>query len=157
VKGERVWLACRVLDGEGQPVTDAMVEVWQADSEGRYRAMGDASDGVEDGFRGFGRLGTDEDGKCEFETIRPGRVPGPKGVLQAPHIVVAVFARGMLKQLFTRIYFGDDQANKEDEVLALVTHDRRDTLLAHRNPAQQDHWRFDIHLQGEQETVFFDV
>ena len=157
-KGERMLLMCRVLDGDGAPVPDAMIEIWQADTEGRYGHPDDAQHETGDpGCAGFGRMGTAEDGSCEFETIRPGRVPGPGGVLQAPHLSVAVFARGMLKQLYTRIYFAGDPANHEDPVLALVPEDRRETLMAHPNSVRPEAWRFDVHLQGEQETVFFDV
>jgi protocatechuate 3,4-dioxygenase alpha subunit len=157
-KGERVLLICRVLDGDGAPVPDAMIEIWQADADGRYGHPDVAQHETADpACAGFGRMGTAEDGSCEFETIRPGRVPGSGGVLQAPHLSVAVFARGMLKQLYTRIYFADDPANPEDPVLALVPEERRETLLARPNPAQPGAWRFDVHLQGEQETVFFDV
>jgi protocatechuate 3,4-dioxygenase, alpha subunit len=157
-KGERVLLMCRVLDGDGASVPDAMIEVWQADAEGRYGHPDDAHHETADpGCAGFGRMGTADDGSCEFETIKPGCVPGPGGVLQAPHLSVAVFARGMLKQLYTRIYFADDPANQEDPILALVPEDRRETLLARPNPARPGAWRFEVHLQGEQETVFFDV
>lgn len=145
-KGERVWLSCRVYDGEGLPVNDAMIEIWQADADGRYNSQS-----------GFGRLPTGTDGSCEFETIRPGRVPGADNVLQAPHLTVAIFARGLLKQLHTRVYFADDPANQHDPVLALVPQERRETLMAHPDPGKKGRWRFEIHLQGEQETVFFSV
>lgn len=158
VKGERIWLTCRVLDGDGTPVNDAMIEIWQADAEGRYNSPGDPSCASADrASAGFGRLGTDEDGRCEFETIRPGRVPGPDTSLQAPHLVAAVFARGLLKQLYTRIYFADDPANLQDAVLGLVPEQRRATLLAQPDPGRTGHWRFDFRLQGDQETVFFDL
>ena len=162
-KGERVSLCCRVLDGAGEAVPDAMIEIWQADADGRYYSAEDVHDsavpnGEDDpGWRGFGRLATDEDGSCEFETVRPGRVPGPRNTLQAPHFELAIFARGMLKQLFTRIYFAADPANREDPVLQLVPEDRRETLMAHPDSARPGKWRFDVHLQGGQETVFFDV
>src|SRR5215831_4679852 len=152
-QGERIWVCCRVFDGEGSLVDDAMIEIWQADAEGVYTLP----ERADPEFRGFGRLATGEDGSCEFETIKPGRVPGPGGTPQAPHLEVAVFARGMLKQLFTRIYFAGDAANKDDYVLSLVPRDRRETLLAHPDPARKGRWRFDLRLQGEQETVFFDV
>jgi protocatechuate 3,4-dioxygenase, alpha subunit len=161
-EGERLWLSCRVLDGAGQPVSDAMIEIWQADADGRYGSA-DGHDGAtvvskdEPCWRGFGRMPTGQDGSCEFETIRPGRVAGPGGVPQAPHLQMAIFARGMLKQLFTRIYFADDPANREDAVLQLVPEDRRETLMAHCDSARPEKWRFHVHLQGEQETVFFDV
>jgi protocatechuate 3,4-dioxygenase, alpha subunit len=156
-KGERVWLKIRVVDGDDVPVDDAMVEIWQANAEGKYNHPDDPQQkSVDSEFVGFGRLGTEEDGSCEFETIRPGRVPGPGDALQAPHLNIAVFGRGMLKQLFTRVYFADDPANPDDPVLALVPPSRRETLLA-RPDASPGHWHFDIHLQGAQETVFFDV
>jgi protocatechuate 3,4-dioxygenase, alpha subunit len=157
-KGERVWLSCRVFDGEGLPVNDAMIEIWQADSQGRYPSPEEPrGQSVDPACGGFGRMPTSNDGCCEFETIKPGRVPGPGRILQAPHLVIAIFARGMLKQLFTRIYFADIEANQEDPVLALVPQERRETLMAHPDPARPGRWRFDIRLQGEQETVFFDV
>ena len=158
VKGQRLWLRCRVLDGAGEPLNDAMVEIWQADSQGKYNHPDDPQPGgTEAGCRGFGRMGTDEKGECEFETIKPGRVPGPGGVRQAPHLSVAVFARGMMKQLYTRIYFAGDTSNGDDPVLALVPQDRRESLMATPDPARADAWRFDVRLQGESETVFFDV
>lgn len=157
-KGERVWLACRVLDGDGAPVDDAMIEIWQADAEGRYNSPEDPNrKNADPACAGFGRLGANEDGSCEFETIRPGRVPGLKKIFQAPHFSVAVFGRGLLKQLYTRIYFAGDPANADDPVLALVPEERRPTLMAHPDPARANHWRFDIHLQGDRETVFFGV
>jgi protocatechuate 3,4-dioxygenase, alpha subunit len=157
-KGERVLLLCRVLDGDGAPVPDAMLEIWQADADGKYNHPDDAQHETADpACAGFGRMGTAEDGSCEFETIKPGRVPGTGGVLQAPHLSLAVFARGMLKQLYTRMYFDGDLANQDDPILALVPEDRRMTLMAHPDPAHPKAWRFDLHLQGQQETVFFDV
>jgi protocatechuate 3,4-dioxygenase, alpha subunit len=161
-KGERVWLTCRVLDGDDAPLSDAMIEIWQADAEGRYNHPDDVrnEDGAERGdgsWLGFGRMPTALDGSCEFETIKPGRVRGVGNQAQAPHLNVAIFARGMLKQLYTRIYFADDPSNPEDAVMALVPSSRRETLIAQPDPAQPGHWRFDIHLQGDLETVFFDV
>ena len=161
-RGERIWLRCRVLDGEGIPVPDAMIETWQADAEGRYFSADDVQDNdqnkaADPAWRGFGRMPTAEDGSCEFETIKPGRVPGPGNVFQSPHIEVAIFARGILKQLFTRIYFANDAANKEDPVLQLVPPERRETLMAHSDPGHPGHWSFDVCLQGDTETVFFDV
>ncbi len=157
-KGERVLLTCRVLDGDGAPVPDAMIEIWQADANGKYNHPDDGQDkAVDPACAGFGRRGTADDGSCEFETIKPGRVPGPGGVVQAPHLSLAVFARGMFKQLYTRLYFSGDPANHEDPVLSLVPEDRRETLMAHPDSARLGVWRFDLHLQGEDETVFFDV
>jgi protocatechuate 3,4-dioxygenase alpha subunit len=155
-KGERVWLCCRIFDGEDLAVSDAMIELWQADAEGRYHG-GNENTAADTECPGFGRLATDEEGRCEFETIKPGRVPGPDGTLQAPHIVVAIFARGLLKQLFTRIYFANESSNTEDPMLALVPAERRQTLMARPDPSHPGHWQFDIRLQGDSETVFFDV
>lgn len=158
VKGDRLWIRFRVIDGDGVPVNDAMIEIWQANAEGKYNHPDDRQDkAIEASFLGFGRLGTGEDGSCEFETIRPGRIPGVDGVLQAPHLSVAVFARGMLKQLYTRVYFFGDPANSEDPILALVPPARRETLLARQDSSRPSHWNLDIHLQGDEETVFFDV
>lgn len=157
-KGERIQLIFRVLDGEGRPVPDAMIEIWQANAEGRYAHPEDTqARALDPAFNGFGRLASDENGRCVFSTIKPGRVPGNDGALQAPHINVAVFARGVLKRLATRAYFAGDPANREDPVLALVPAERRPTLLAHPGAAGQHDWVFDIHLCGDEETVFFDV
>ena len=154
-KGERVWVTFRVQDGDGLPVPDAMIELWQADSEGNYEPQASSMDGA--AFRGFGRLATAEDGSCTFETIRPGPVPGPGETLQAPHINVSILGRGILKRLSTRVYFAEDPANAEDPVLNLVPEKRRATLLAQPDPARSSHWIFDVRLRGEGETVFFDV
>ena len=155
-KGERMRLICRVLDSDGSPVPDAMIEIWQADAEGRYNHPlgGGAAD---PNCGGFGRLATGGDGSCIFETIKPGRVPGDAGRLQAPHFNVSVFARGILKRLATRIYFAGDAANDECPILSLVPEARRSTLLGHRDAKHSGDWSFDIHLCGENETVFFDV
>lgn len=144
IKGERVAIEGRVVDGDGKPVNDAAVEIWQADADGKYGTKA---------FRGFGRSATDDKGMFRFQTIKPGRVPGPGGKLQAPHIGVNVFMRGQLKQLVTRIYFPDEPANAEDAVLALVPQDRRSTLVAKK---AGDVLQWNIILQGKDETVFFD-
>ncbi|HTQ77816.1 MAG TPA: protocatechuate 3,4-dioxygenase subunit alpha [Burkholderiales bacterium] len=143
--GERITLEGRVVDGDGKPVDDALVEIWQADAAGRYGAKG---------FRGFGRSATDAAGRFRFRTIKPGRVPGPGGKLQAPHVAANIFMRGQLKQLVSRIYFPDDPANAEDPVLALVPADRRQTLVAKR---KGDSLEWNVVLQGPGETVFFDL
>jgi protocatechuate 3,4-dioxygenase alpha subunit len=158
VKGERVWLTFRVLDGEGAAVPDAMIELWQADSEGNY-VQADVGPDVAEGpaFRGFGRLATAEDGCCTFETIRPGCVPGSGETIQAPHINVSILGRGILKRLSTRLYFAGEPANAGDPVLALVPEDRRGTLLAQPDLAHPGHWNLEVRLRGEGETVFFDV
>ena len=156
-KGQRIWITFRVLDGDGAPVNDAMLEIWQADATGKYNHPDDPQpQKVDPGWIGFGRLATKEDGTCVLETIKPGRVD-QNGSLHAPHLLVAVFARGMLKQLYTRIYFAGDAANEEDPILRLVPVDRRDTVMAQPDSGRAGHWSFDVRLQGDQETVFFDV
>jgi protocatechuate 3,4-dioxygenase alpha subunit len=154
-KGERVWLTFRVLDGDGVPIPDAMIELWQADSEGNYAPQGSSAEGT--AFLGFGRLATAEDGSCTFETIKPGCLPGPSETVQAPHINVSILGRGILKRLSTRVYFAGEPANTADPVLTLVPENRRATLLAQPDPARPNNWIFDVHLRGEGETVFFDV
>jgi protocatechuate 3,4-dioxygenase, alpha subunit len=157
-KGERIRLMCTLFDGQGEAVNDGLIEIWQANASGKYNHPDDAqSKPLDPDFAGFGRGATDVNGSCAFETIKPGRVPGPNGVMQAPHLAVSVFARGLLRRLPTRIYFADDTANGEDPILALVPKERRDTLLAHRVAGQAGAWRFDIHLCGDRETVFFDI
>lgn len=145
--GQQLEITGLVLDADGAPIVDALVEIWQADSQGRYG-------GSEGGFLGFGRCATDEHGRYRFRTIRPGRVAGPNGTVQAAHIAFGVLGRGLLKRLATRLYFADDPANADDPVLALVPEDRRDTLLARMSDGV---WRFDIRIAGPQETVFFEI
>jgi len=158
VGGERVWLTCRVLDGDGVPVHDALIEIWQADAQGRYHHPEDPLPNSGDPeFLGFGRQETDEDGNCSFETVKPGCVPGPGNRFQAPHLNLSLFARGLLKRLTTRLYFSGDPANLDDPILALVPQERRETLMARELPARRGAWHFNIHLCGERETVFFDV
>ena len=155
-KGDRLWITFRVLDGDGVPVDDAMLETWQADHNGKYNHPYDIHPkALDPGWMGFGRMATGEDGSCTLETIKP----GPVGVdrPQAPHLIIAVFARGMLKQLYTRVYFAGEAANGDDPILTLVPHDRRETLMARPDLSAPGHWRFDVRLQGDQETVFFDV
>jgi protocatechuate 3,4-dioxygenase, alpha subunit len=147
-----------VYDGEGEPVVDALLEIWQANRAGRYDHPDDTREEppLEEGFRGFGRAETDGDGRYEFVTVKPGPVPASEGGLQAPHIMVTVFARGLLKHLSTRIYFPDEsEANGADPVLSSVEPDRRQTLVA--APDGDGGLRFDVRLQGEDETIFFDV
>jgi protocatechuate 3,4-dioxygenase, alpha subunit len=144
-----------VVDGEGTPVSDALVEIWQADPDGRFRHPDDphrASSAQAKGFRGFGRCPTDASGHYAFVTMKPGRVPAEDG-WQAPHIDVALFARGLLNHLVTRVYFPDEaEANAHDPVLSALPTDRRETLVAVPDAGGV---RFDIRLQGEHETVFF--
>jgi len=147
VAGERISIAGRVIDGDGKPVSDALLEIWQADAEGNYDSRS---------FRGFGRAATDAKGAFSFKTIKPGRVTGPGGKLQAPHIGVNVFMRGLLKQLVTRIYFPGDPANADDPVLALVPAARRGTLIAPKGAGKSVSLEWNVILQGHDETVFFD-
>src|SRR6202521_2519234 len=131
VAGERVTVEGRVLDADGVGVPDAIIELWQANSYGKYAHPDDQQDKpVEAGFQGYGRIPTDEDGKFRFTTIKPGAVPGPDGKLQAPHIAVSVFMRGLLRRLVTRIYFPDGAALEQDFVLHYVEPSRRETLIA---------------------------
>lgn len=150
----------RVYDGAGEPVPDAMVEIWQADSQGEYHHRTGADNVLaEQEFTGFGRSGTGPDGAFEFVTVKPGPALGADGETQAPHILVSVFARGLLRQLHSRIYFPEEEeANAADPVLLCVDESRRKTLIA---TAEGPDLRFDIRLQeapdGEPETVFLDV
>ena len=159
-RGHRIWLSMRVVDGEGAPVPDAMIEIWQADGDGVVPPLpAPGATAVQPAFTGFGRLATDADGTCTFETVRPGYVQEsmPGAETQAPHINVCLFARGLLRQIHTRVYFPDEPGLGSDPVLTLVPADRRHTLLATASADDPDLWRFDIRLQGEEETVFFDV
>ena len=155
IKGERVSIAGRLIDGNGDGVGDGLIEVWQANAAGKYAHPGDKQPKpIEKGWRGFGRIPTDPRGAFSFSTIKPGRVPGPDGNMQAPHLVVAVFMRGLLKHLVTRIYFPGEPANIEDPILKLVPAARRATLVARRSGKNALEWN--IVLQGKNETVFFD-
>jgi protocatechuate 3,4-dioxygenase, alpha subunit len=154
--GQHIRLFCRVLDGDGVPIDDSMIELWQADSEGKYSHSIAPGNQPDPNFNGFGRLATDANGECVFETIKPGRVPARNG-LQAPHINLSVFARGVMQRLATRVYFADDPANTQCPVLALVPEQRRATLMAHQSPHDSGDWYYVIRLCGKDETVFFDV
>ena len=156
--GERIRVEGRVFDGDGQPVPDCMLEIWQADAQGRFADPKDKRALPNAAFRGFGRCGTDANGTYAFDTIKPGSVPDPDGKPQAPHILLAVFARGMLRHLYTRIYFGDEAANAADPVLAIVPVERRSTLIAAREGGNGNAvYRLDLRLQGDNETVFFEI
>lgn len=147
----------QVIDGAGDGVPDAMVEIWQASATGRYAHPADTRGELplEEGFTGFGRSGTVDDGWFEFVTVKPGSVPAPDGRPQAPHIVVGVFARGTLKRLVTRLYFPDEEAaNAADPVFSELAESEQATLVAR---PENGHLRFDIRLQGEGETTFFIV
>ncbi len=155
-KGERIAVSLRVFDGAGVPLKDALVEIWQADAAGLYNSPSETRGTADPNFAGWGRKATDmETGECLFETIKPGRVPFPDGRLMAPHITVWIVARGINIGLHTRMYFSDEEkANAEDPILARIEHRVRvPTLIAARSG---DSYSFDVHLQGEKETVFFD-
>jgi protocatechuate 3,4-dioxygenase alpha subunit len=155
VAGERVTITGRVFDGDGQPVTDGVIETWQANSYGKYAHPDDAQEKLlDENFKGFGRVLTDTRGGFRLATIKPGTVAGLDGKEQAPHITVVIFMRGLLKHLMTRIYFPDDAANAGDPVLNLVPAARRATLIATKSADGVLQWN--VHLQGPNETVFFD-
>lgn len=162
VAGERVTIRGKVFDGDGNVVPDAVLEVWQADSSGRYVSEVFPQNSAAPRFLGFGRVETDDNGQFTFTTIKPGRVSSPDGSLQAPHLVVTLFSRGLLKALLTRIYFQDEPANADDAVLKLVPPERRSTLIAALSsersgknaPGKGFDWN--IVMQGHGETVFFD-
>jgi protocatechuate 3,4-dioxygenase alpha subunit len=157
-RGERITVAGQVRDGDGAAVPDAFLELWQANAAGRYAHPDDdrADCPLDPQFRGFGRVATDAEGRFRFTTVRPGPVPGRGNALQAPHIAVALFARGLLKQLWTRIYFADDPRNDADPVLTAIDDPAaRQSLLARRGA--DGIYRFDIVLQGDGETAFFDI
>jgi len=145
INGERIVLTGRITDGDGAPCSDAMVEIWQADPEGRY----------DSDFHGFGRCATDENGVFRFTTLKPGPVRGRGNAIQAPHVVISIFARGLLKQLVTRLYFAGEALNENDPLLSALDPARRGTLIA--QPNERGEWTLDIRLQGEGETVFLDI
>lgn len=152
--GDKFAIHGRVVDGDGKPVNDAILEIWQADAHGKYAHPDDTQDKpLTPGFKGFGRVPTDENGAFRFTTVKPGSVAGPRGMPQAPHLLVAVFMRGLLIHLVTRIYFPEDIANATDPVLNLVPAARRPTLIA---KPSGDALEWNVILQGENETVFFD-
>jgi len=157
VSGPRVVLEGRVLDGDGAPVPDAVIEIWQANAHGKYDHPDDQqTKPIEPGFKGYGRVATDDEGRFCFRTIKPGTVPGPGGMPQAPHLAVSVFMRGLLKRLVTRVYFPGDREQSQDPILKLVTPERRATLIAREGSGGNASLYWDIILQGAQETVFFD-
>jgi protocatechuate 3,4-dioxygenase, alpha subunit len=157
VSGERVEITGRILDGDGKPVPDGIVEIWQANAQGKYAHPEDSQEkAIEPGFAGYGRVPSDEQGKFHFTTIKPGRVPGPGEKSQAPHLVVSVFTRGLLRRLVTRIYFPDEASNGEDFALNLVEPARRLTLIARKVEGRPGALEWNVVLQGPNETVFFD-
>jgi len=156
--GQKIRIEGRITDGDGAPINDAMLEIWQADAQGRYAHPRDDRARPNAKFKGFGRSATDKDGNYSFDTVKPGAVAGPGGQPQAPHIVFCIFSRGMLRQIYTRLYFSDEAANAGDPILTLVPADRRGTLVAHKSMrGELPIYRFDIRVQGENETVFFDI
>ena len=158
VKGVKIELIGNMFDNTGAPLTDALIEIWQANAAGRYASVSDARSDVplDENFLGFGRGATDKDGSYRFRTIRPGRVPGPGNSLQAPHIALGIIGPGILKRLTTRVYFADAPENADDPILALVPDSRRAALIAEPEPGAPSTYRFDIRLGGPRETVFFD-
>ena len=155
-RGERITIRGTLLDGAGAPIDDGLIEIWQADADGHYPHPEDARGGdVDPAYVGFGRVATGRPGTFTFHTIKPGRVAGPDGREQAPHVLVSVMARGIMSRCWTRIYFDDEPSNAEDGILQRVPAERRGTLLA--RATAPGHYRFDIVVQGEHETVFFDA
>jgi protocatechuate 3,4-dioxygenase alpha subunit len=150
-----IWIGGRIIDGAGELIGDALVETWQADAEGRFASPEDPRGAVTD-FRGWGRCQTDGQGSWRIRTVKPGPAPAPDGGVQAPHIDLTIHARGLLRQLFTRVYFADEaDANSADPVLAsLPDDDARRSLLA---TEVKGGYAIDIRLQGDDATVFFEV
>lgn len=157
VEGSRITIRGQVLDADQRPISDALLETWQANAAGKYPHPEDVQDKpARAGFFGFGRVATDDDGAFSLTTIKPGRVPGPGGALQAPHIAVCVFMRGLLRHLVTRIYFPDEPSNEDDPVLRLIDPERRATLIARNASGNADALEWNVRCAGAQETVFFD-
>jgi protocatechuate 3,4-dioxygenase, alpha subunit len=158
VSGERYCVQGRVVDGDGAGVPDAILEIWQANSHGKYAHPEDTQDKpLESQFHGYGRVPTDQRGTFRFTTIKPGPVSGPDGEEQAPHLVISIFMRGLLKRLVTRMYFPGELRNESDPVLGLVQPERLHTLLAKRAEGSPASLEWNVILQGAEETVFFDV
>ena len=156
VPGERITIRGRMSDGDGKPINDGVLEIWQADTQGKYAHPEHGQKAVgANAFRGFGRILTDGGGAFHFTTIKPGPVAGPDGRQQAPHLVVTVFMRGMLRHLVTRMYFPDEPLNEADPVLQRVPVDRRATLVAAAG-SEKSILEWNVVSQGPAETVFFD-
>jgi protocatechuate 3,4-dioxygenase, alpha subunit len=156
VSGKAITLGGQVLDGDGKPVPDAVLEFWQADAQGNFSdAKCEAAGSGAAAFTGFARIPTDDSGKFELRTIQPG-VPGGAGRASGPHLGVFIFMRGLLKPLYTRVYFDGEAANDSDEVLQVVPAERRKTLIARKDAAGSGGgFRWNVALQGPEETVFF--
>lgn len=158
VSGERVTIQGRVFDGDGTPVPDAILEIWQANAHGKYDHPEDTQNKpLEPGFKGYGRVPVTAEGVFRFATIKPGPVPDPNRKEQAPHLVVSVFMRGVLRRLVTRIYFPDEPRNAADLILNLVEPARRPTLIAKKTAGGPGTLEWNVVLQGPNETVFFDL
>ena len=157
LRGAIITIKGQVLDGDRSPVADAVVEIWQANSFGKYAHEEDYQDKpLDPGFTGFGRCPTDEEGRFRFRTVKPGPAHSSTAAAQAPHINVSIFMRGLLDRLVTRIYFSDDESNRRDEVLKLVDPARRPTLLAQPDFSESSTYVWNVILQGSDETVFFE-
>ena len=159
-RGERIRIEGRLLDGDGKPIWDAMIETWQADWSGRYAHPSDPRGADADpAFWGYRRVATNNDGRFEIETIKPGAVgPRPGEHSSAPHLVIGLYGGGIPYRYITRLYFADEATTAKDPILNLVPAARRHTLIAHRDDRREGHvYRFTIRLQGQDETVFFDV
>jgi protocatechuate 3,4-dioxygenase alpha subunit len=159
-RGTRITIEGRLLDGAGAPIADALVEIWQADAGGHYPHESDPrADEADPEFWGYARVATEDSGRFQFDTIKPGAVVDaagdPAGTAQAPHILFSICGTGILTRYTTRLYFDDEPANAADPTLQLVPEERRATLLA--RTVAPGHYRFDIVLQGDGETVFFDL
>jgi protocatechuate 3,4-dioxygenase alpha subunit len=158
VQGACITVEGRILDSDGDPVPDAMIEIWQANASGKYAHIDDMQDKpLDPDFKGYGRVATDQNGKFRFTTIKPGPVPGSDGSIQAPHLMISIFMRGLLKRLVSRIYFPGDPINASDPVLNLVDPIRRETLIARPTGKSLAILLWDVILQGKGETVFFDI
>lgn len=155
--GMSVTIHGRVLDGNGHPVPDAVLEIWHADGDGKYEARSPEESATGGVPPGFGRVATNDEGEFRFTTRKPGAVREPEGKVQAPHLAVIVFMRGLLRHLVTRIYFAGESANSADPILNLVPSERRVTLLASPSSEAPGEYLWDIRLQGERETVFFET
>jgi protocatechuate 3,4-dioxygenase alpha subunit len=158
VAGTSVTVRGRVLDGDGRPVPDAVLEIWHADGDGKYDARSAADTRWPGGIPpGFGRVATNEEGEFRFTTKKPGAIRESDGKVQAPHLAVVLFMRGLLRHLVTRIYFAGESANARDPILGLVPEERRATLLAAPSSDVRGEYLWDIRLQGEREIVFFET
>jgi protocatechuate 3,4-dioxygenase, alpha subunit len=156
--GTRITIEGCVLDGDRNPVPDAMIEIWQANASGKYACPADTQNQpLDPQFKGFGRVATDQNGRFAFTTIKPGSVPGLKNTIQAPHLMVSIFMRGLLNRLVSRIYFPGDSLHTSDPVLNSVDRSRRMTLIARKSEESEGTLVWNVVLQGENETVFFDI